>query len=74
MVQNMISLLCRSEHPLSRFTVGTVETLIERPRRAGLDVGSALSTFFEQHYTPNVMSLVIYAHNTLDELQKLVEK
>lgn len=53
------------EHPLSRFNIGTLETL-------GGDVHSSLLTFFEEQYSANQMSLVVISPESLDELESYV--
>ncbi len=53
------------DHPLSRFNIGTLETL-------GGDVHGALLDFFRQHYSSNQMSLVILSPEPLDELEPYV--
>lgn len=53
------------EHPLSKFNIGTLDTL------AG-DVHSALLEFFDAHYSANQMSLVVISPETLDELESYV--
>ena len=57
------------EHPFSKFTVGNLETLAERPGDA---VRDQLLAFYEQHYSANLMTLVVHGKESLDELEVMV--
>ncbi|MFT7218497.1 MAG: insulysin [Candidatus Azotimanducaceae bacterium] len=50
------------DHPVSKFNIGTLDTL------AG-DVHSALLAFFEAEYSANQMNLVVLSRESLDEMQ-----
>ena len=50
------------EHPISRFNIGTLETL-------GGDVHEALLTFFRNNYSANRMGLVVLTNETLADMQ-----
>jgi len=52
-------------HPNSKFSTGTAETLRKIPRQE-------LIRFYEKHYSANQMHLVVYSNQSLDELKKLV--
>ncbi len=56
-------------HPYSQFTVGSLESLADRP---GSPVRDELISFYEKHYSANVMRLVVLGSQSLDELQELV--
>ena len=53
------------EHPGSRFTIGSLETL-------NGDVRKDLMDFFADHYSADQMGLVVLANQSLDELEALV--
>ena len=53
------------EHPGSRFTIGSLETLKG-------DVKADLIDFFAEHYSADQMGLVVLANQSLDELEALV--
>ena len=56
-------------HPMSKFTVGNLQTLADlqdRPIRA------ELLTFYQQYYSANLMKLVVLGAESLDELEALV--
>ena len=53
------------EHPGSRFTIGSLETLKG-------DVRTDLMEFFADHYSADQMGLVVLANQSLDELEALV--
>jgi insulysin len=53
------------EHPGSRFTIGSLDTLKG-------DVKADLMDFFAEHYSADQMGLVVLANQSLDELEALV--
>lgn len=57
-------------HPLSRFAVGNLTTLADRPDDS---VREDLLTFYQQHYSADRMKLVVYAPFPLDQLAQLVK-
>jgi insulysin len=57
------------EHPFSQFSVGSLESLADRP---GSTVRSELVAFYDKHYSANVMRLVVMGAQSLDELEQLV--
>ncbi len=56
-------------HPLSRFLVGTAETLADRP---GADVRDELIDFYESRYSSHLMKLVVVGREPLDVLEHWV--
>lgn len=56
-------------HPMSRFTIGTLETLGDRP---GKPTREALIRFYEAAYAPQDMALAVYGPESLDALEALV--
>ncbi len=60
-------LLMNPEHPMSRFSIGSLDTL------AG-DVRTALVDFYRTHYSADQMSLVVLAPESLDALEKMVRE
>ncbi|MEM1114471.1 MAG: insulinase family protein, partial [Pseudomonadota bacterium] len=57
------------EHPFSQFSVGSLDTLADRP---GDPIRDDLLAFYDKHYSANVMRLVVFGAEPLDELEKLV--
>ena len=62
------------QHPLHRFATGDAETLVRRPRAAGLDVGAALRSFHQSYYTAGRMALCVYGAAPLADLRADVER
>ncbi|KAE8651155.1 hypothetical protein Csa_001022 [Cucumis sativus] len=60
-------------HPFHKFSTGNWDTLEVRPKAKGLDTRHELLKFYENSYSSNVMHLVVYAKEKLDEVQILVE-
>ncbi|MEM9102801.1 MAG: insulinase family protein [Pseudomonadota bacterium] len=58
-------------HPRSRFMVGSMETLTDKPNKSLHD---ALLDFYAANYSANLMKLVLVGNQSLDELEKLAKK
>jgi len=58
------------EHPFSRFSVGSLESLADRP---GQSVRDDLLDFYARHYSANQMRLVVLGRESLKELEGMVE-
>ncbi len=59
------------KHPQSKFNVGSLTTLADRPKDL---VRDDLLTFYQQHYSANKMSLVVLGNYSIAELRKMVEQ
>ncbi len=60
------------EHPSSRFSVGSLETLRDRE---ALSAREKLMWFYENYYSANLMALAVVGRDSLDQLEKwVVEK
>lgn len=57
------------EHPLAKFSVGSLDTLADQP---GSTTRDELLKFYRQHYSANLMTLVVFGREPLDELQRMV--
>ncbi len=57
------------DHPFSQFSVGSLESLADRP---GSTVRDELLSFYDKYYSANQMRLVVLGAESLDELQSLV--
>ena len=57
------------EHPFSQFSVGSLESLADRPDSS---IRDDLLTFYAKHYSANMMRLAVLGSQSLDELEKLV--
>lgn len=56
-------------HPLSKFAVGSLETLADKPNHS---VREALLTFYQNYYAADRMSLVVLGRQSLDQLESMV--
>lgn len=70
LVQKHIS---SKDHPYHKFGTGNLETLETRPKARGVDTLAELVKFYETHYSSNLMCLVIYGKEALDDLQILAQ-
>ncbi|MGB2173068.1 MAG: insulinase family protein [Porticoccaceae bacterium] len=59
------------KHPLSKFTVGNNQTLVDS--KDGL-LRDQLITMYNRYYSANLMTLVVLGNHSIDELQVMVEK
>lgn len=60
------------EHPVSRFTIGSEQTLCTLPNELGINVREQLTAFYSKYYSANLMNLCIVASHDLDTLQDWV--
>ncbi|XP_010523876.1 PREDICTED: insulin-degrading enzyme-like 1, peroxisomal [Tarenaya hassleriana] len=65
--------LSREDHPFHKFSTGNLDTLHVRPQAKGVDTRSELIKFYNEHYSANIMYLVVYGKESLDKIQGLVE-
>ncbi|MDB6060392.1 MAG: hypothetical protein JWM78_495 [Verrucomicrobiaceae bacterium] len=57
------------DHPFAKFSVGSLDTLADRPERS---VRDDLLQFYQQNYSANIMTLVVVGREPLDQLQQMV--
>ncbi len=57
------------EHPLAKFSVGNLDTLADKPSSS---VRDDLLKFYREHYSANLMTLVVIGREPLDQLQAMV--
>ncbi|CAM0906365.1 unnamed protein product [Alopecurus aequalis] len=65
--------LCSNNHPYHKFSTGNWDTLEVKPKEKGLDTRLELINFYDSHYSANLMQLVVYGKESLDNIQTLVE-
>jgi len=58
------------DHPFSQFTVGSLDTLADRPDSS---IRDELIQFYNKHYSANIMRLVVMGSQSLDELEALTK-
>jgi secreted Zn-dependent insulinase-like peptidase len=61
--------IMNQEHPFSQFSVGSLDTLEDRPDSS---IRDELISFYDKHYSANAMRLVVMGAESLDELEALV--
>ncbi|KAJ1917679.1 metalloprotease [Tieghemiomyces parasiticus] len=64
--------LINPDHPLCNFNVGNLRTLKEIPERNGIDTRAELLKFYRTHYSANLMHLVVFGRDSLDQLTEWV--
>ncbi|KAI8562238.1 hypothetical protein RHMOL_Rhmol03G0019100 [Rhododendron molle] len=65
--------LSSKDHPYHRFSTGNLDSLDVWPKERGVDTRLELLSFYEEHYSANIMHLVVYAKENLDKIESLVE-
>jgi insulysin len=61
-------------HLINRFATGDLNTLKEIPLSLGLNIRDQVVSFYNDHYSANLMKLVVYGKESLQELASMVEK
>lgn len=56
------------KHPYNGFSTGNYKTLHEEPVSRGVNVRDVLLDFYKDHYSSNIMSLVVLGKDSLDDL------
>lgn len=68
--QDVLQEQVNPHHPLSKFTVGNLDTLADFD---GRPVRDELLAIYKKYYSANIMKLVVLGSENLDELQAMVE-
>jgi insulysin len=66
---DVISEVINPDHPLAKFSVGNQDTLADRDDQP---VRDDLITFYQRHYSADLMTLAVVGHQSLDALQAMV--
>lgn len=67
--------IANPNHPYSKFSTGNTKTLLETPKRYGINLRDELLIFFDSWYrSGNLMNLAILGKESLDDLEKLARK
>jgi len=67
----MIKEAMNPAHPLSRFNIGNVETLLDGPKTKGIDIHAELLKFHQKFYKAQAMTLVLQSHHSLDKIEEM---
>lgn len=54
------------QHPWHLFETGNLETLMDTPKKLGLDIRQELLKFHETYYSANIMKLVVIGKGKSD--------
>lgn len=66
--------LANPDHPYSKFGTGNKDTLLDIPKKNGIDTRAELIKFHDKWYSSNIMTLAIFGKESLDELEELTLK
>ncbi|KAI9188669.1 metalloprotease [Blastocladiella emersonii ATCC 22665] len=67
-IMQLRSHLADARHPYAKFGTGTADTLLHGPRAKGIDSRARLIDFYREHYSANLMRLVLVGKDDLDTL------
>ncbi|MET0379983.1 MAG: insulinase family protein [Spongiibacteraceae bacterium] len=67
---DVLKAVTNPEHPFALFSVGSLETLADNDQQP---VREDLLKFYREHYSANLMSLVVIGREPLDQLQAMVQ-
>ncbi|CAG0887165.1 unnamed protein product [Cyprideis torosa] len=73
-VMEVQKLLAKEGHPFRKFGTGNIDTLLNIPRKKGIDTRKALLDFHDKWYSANIMTLAVFGKEDLDELESEVLK
>lgn len=65
----LLKSLANENHPFSFFSTGNLETLKVTPESKGINVRDLLLQWYAQHYSANLMTLVVYGSDSLDVME-----
>ncbi|KAF8043973.1 hypothetical protein BT93_A2068 [Corymbia citriodora subsp. variegata] len=65
--------ISEESHSYHKFGTGNWDTLETRPRAKGIDITNELIQFYKENYSANLMHLVVYSKENLDEIYCLVK-
>ena len=71
-IHRIVKFASNQDHPFSQFGTGSIESLKNSDQDYNA-LRKSLITFFEQHYSANLMKLVIYGKDPVDKLEKLAK-
>ncbi|CAN8074625.1 unnamed protein product [Agarophyton chilense] len=66
--------LSNPDHPRSKFSTGSLETLRDIPQEEGIDTRAALLEFHRTYYSANIMKLCVIGPHPIDVMQKWVRE
>ncbi|PCJ37944.1 MAG: hypothetical protein COA75_01620 [Cellvibrionales bacterium] len=67
---DVLSELINPKHPLAKFSVGNLETLVNDDKRP---IRPDLLAFYQRYYSANLMTLVVLGNESLDQLEEAVK-
>ncbi|KAI8375164.1 Metalloenzyme, LuxS/M16 peptidase-like protein [Blakeslea trispora] len=64
--------LSNPDHPWHMLEIGNLETLMDTPKKLGLDTRQELLKFHDTYYSANIMKLVVIGRESLDQLTEWI--
>lgn len=71
--QEVLCSCANDGHFFKKFSWGNLKSLVDGPLRKGIDPNARLREFYETHYTPDNMSLVVISPRSTDEMLRIVQ-
>ncbi|KAM7283385.1 nardilysin [Ixodes scapularis] len=72
--QQLLGSIAHEAHPMRKFMWGNTKSLKEVPLTDNVDAHAALRSFFEENYSPELMTLAVQSKHSLDDLEQMVSK
>ncbi|KAG0627873.1 hypothetical protein M758_2G234700 [Ceratodon purpureus] len=73
-MNQLTKMVSSKDHPFHKFGTGNLDTLDIGPKKRGVDTRDELVKFYTANYSSNLMRLVVYGRESVDELTDLVHK
>eukprot|EP01038_Epipyxis_sp_PR26KG_P014143 gene14143-18981_t len=70
----LLKSLARSDHPISMFSTGSLNTLSKIPESKGLNSRDVVIEFYKKYYSANLMTVSVYGKESLDQLEGWVRE
>lgn len=61
--------LANPKHPYCHFSTGSYKTLHDEPLSRGVRIRDRIIQFYDEHYSANLMKLVVLGRESLDDLE-----
>ncbi|XP_024393849.1 insulin-degrading enzyme-like 1, peroxisomal isoform X2 [Physcomitrium patens] len=71
-MNQLTKMVSSKDHPFHKFGTGNLETLDIGPKSRGVDTLDELVKFYKANYSANLMRLVVYGRESVDDLTDLV--
>ncbi|RHY93303.1 hypothetical protein DYB35_000165, partial [Aphanomyces astaci] len=71
-LQQVLATTADAHHPFQHFNWGNTKSLRDIPAARGIDVRARVRSFYDSHYSANLMKLVVCGQDSLDDMESWV--